>query len=426
MALWELSGFFCQSRVFPKPRIKWNFSMFKNTKTQPTDLTAISSLLLDGVIGVTDIVEAMHQTIKGQAWAVGAPDYQRTNGISGWVYWGIRTISRWVSGGVHTLHGQLAITQTGQASSPARDATIAKLNGVLGDHLAARHNPLAIEMQLRRDGIRLDRAALSAAIAQANGRIALMVHGSCKTDLQWGEYGHDHGDALARDLGLTPLYLFYNSGLHISENGRDFANLLEMLIDLAPQPLQLFIVAHSMGGLVTRSACHYAEQANQRWLAQLQKIVFLGTPHHGAPLERGGNWVDTLLTVSPYSAPIARLGKIRSSGVTDLRYGNVVDADWQGRDRFSMAGDKRVVVPLPAGIACYAAAATLSKDPNKFADQLIGDGLVPLNSALGRHKRPAMTLAFAAENQWIGREMSHTELLCRPEVYLQIKKWLED
>ena len=28
----------------------------------------------------------------------------------------------------------------------------------------------------------------------------------------------------------------------------------------------------------------------------------LGTPHHGAPLERGGTWIDTLLGVSRYSA----------------------------------------------------------------------------------------------------------------------------
>ncbi len=400
--------------------------MLNSNNTRSTDLAALGSLVIDGLIGVTDIVEAMHQTIKGQAWAVGAPDYLRTNGISGLVYWGIRRVGNWASVSVDGLQSRLYAEAGETDSTPERDTLIATLNGVLGDHMAARNNPLATEMQFRQDGKRLDQAALVDLLARSNGRIVIMVHGSCKTDLQWGEYGHDHGKALQRDLDMTPLYLLYNSGLHTSENGRDLSDLLESLVNLASMPLQLFIVAHSMGGLVTRSACHYAQNSGQTWLSQLQKIVFLGTPHHGALLERGGNWVDTLLTISPYSAPFARLGKLRSSGVTDLRYGNIVDEDWQGQDRFSMVGDRRVAVPLPAHVACFTIAASLAQASGKFADHVIGDGLVTVNSALGWHKRPEMRLAFGAENQWIGRNMSHTELLCRPEVYKTIKDWLED
>ena len=40
--------------------------------------------------------------------------------------------------------------------------------------------------------------------------------------------------ALARDLGFTPIHLHYNSGLHISTNGRRFAAMLERLLS---QPL---------------------------------------------------------------------------------------------------------------------------------------------------------------------------------------------
>ena len=72
-----------------------------------------------------------------------------------------------------------------------------------------------------------------------------------------------------------------------------------------------------------------------RWPARLDDLVFLGTPHHGAPLERAGNWVDLLLGATPYAAPFARLGKLRSAGITDLRHGNLLDEDWVGRDRFA-------------------------------------------------------------------------------------------
>ena len=57
-------------------------------------------------------------------------------------------------------------------------------------------------------------------------------------DLQWSRDGHDHGTALAADLGYTPLYLHYNTGEHISTNGRRLANLLESLVQEWPQPVE--------------------------------------------------------------------------------------------------------------------------------------------------------------------------------------------
>ena len=95
----------------------------------------------------------------------------------------------------------------------------------------------------------------------------------------------------------------------------------------------------------------------------MNQIVFLGTPHHGAPLERAGNWIDILLGATPYAAPFARLGKVRSAGITDLRHGNLLDEDWGGRDRFARGADRRVPVPLPDGMRCYAVATTAGEVP---------------------------------------------------------------
>ena len=161
---------------------------------------------------------------------------------------------------------------------------------------------------------------------------------------------HDHGAALARDLGYTPVYLSYNSGLHISINGRAFAEALEALVAAWPVEIEDFVViGHSMGGLVARSACRIRRRGGACVARKLNKLVFLGTPHHGAPLERIGNWVDVILGKTPYAAAFGRLGKIRSAGVTDLRYGNLMDEDWQGRDRFAREPDTRRSVPLPEG-----------------------------------------------------------------------------
>ncbi len=399
--------------------------MSRKSSNLAADLRGVGSLTIDAVIGVTDMVESLHHTITSSAVKPGAADQNRTNGIPGLVYRNIRTVTGLVGYGIDAPLGQLSAILGEKESSPAREAALSALNGVLGDHLVAKNNPLAVPMQLRRHGKPVNPQALSAAIQQSNGKLAIMVHGICMNDLQWNRQGHDHGAALARDLGFMPLYLQYNSGLHISENGRNFSDLLETINVQAPQPLELAIIAYSMGGLVARSACHYGNASGYTWPHHLRKLLFLGAPHHGAPLEQGGNWINIMLETSPYSAPFARLGKIRSSGFTDLRYGYVTDVDWKGRDRFSYSGGQRAHIPLPKGVDCYAIAATTAKESNNLHDGLIGDGLVPLSSALGCHKKAELNLLFPESHQWIGRNMNHLDLLNDPEVYATIKKWLE-
>jgi pimeloyl-ACP methyl ester carboxylesterase len=299
------------------------------------------------------------------------------------------------------------------APTPRQEAVRAAVNGVYGDYLAATGNPLAIPMRLRRDGhpLILTRAQLAEAIPEASGSVLVLVHGLCTNDLGWRRHGHDHGAALAHDLGYAPVYLHYNSGRQVAENGREFAALLETLAAQWPVPLQeLTIIGHSMGGLIARSAVAAANAAQHAWPGRLRRLVFLGTPHHGALLEQLGSWVETALRASPYSAPFARLGAARSAGITDLRHGTVI------------AG--RSSVPLPAGVDCFAIAATLGERRRPLRDRLVGDGLVPLDSALGRHARGERTLAFPRERQWIARRTTHLELLARTEVYRQLHAWL--
>jgi len=155
----------------------------------------------------------------------------------------------------------------------------------------------------------------------------------------------------------------------------------------------------------------------------VQRVAFLGTPHHGAPLERAGNWVDVLLGSTPWSRPLARLGQLRSAGITDLRHGHVQDGDWQGRDRFHRQPDRRQPLPLPTGIACYTIAATLAPKRGLLADRLLGDGLVPLRSALGQHDEPARCLDFAPAHQAILYRMGHMALLDDAAVTQQLLAW---
>ncbi len=388
------------------------------------DLQGVGKLSVDAVIGVTDIVEAMHQKIVSLGGLLDKTGRTQTTGVTGMVYQSVRTITKIVGSGLDLSLDTLGSMIGESESSLGREALLSALNGVLGDHLITTKNPLAIPMQFRSEGKKLSHEELSEAINQSNGKVLILVHGLCMNDLQWNREGHDHGMALSRDLGLTPVYLHYNTGRHISENGRDFSNLLETFLASSSQSIEIFIVAHSMGGLVSRSACHYAKRLNHTWMQRLKKMVCLGTPHHGAPLEKGGNWLKNILNISPYSMPFSRLGKIRSSGVLDLRYGNVVDEDWKGQDLHELTSDHRTPIPLPEDVLCYAFAGTISKETGRLMDDFIGDGLVTVKSALGLHKNPEWQLSFPENHQRLGREVNHLALLNHPEVYKTLNKWL--
>jgi hypothetical protein len=371
--------------------------MSRATRNPAKDLQGATRLVVDATQGVAGIVEDMQGP---------------TFGIAGLVHMGIRGVTRLVGGGVDAVLAPFVPLLGETRSRPAMEAALAVLNGVVGDHLAASGNPLAIAMRARRDGVPLElrRGILARAIPGATGKILLLVHGSCMNDLLWSRRGHDHGAALARDLGYTAVYLHFNSGLHVSVNGRELAALLETLV--AGWPARR---------LVTRSACHQAAQAGMRWPRRLRKLVFLGTPHHGAPAERLGNWVNVVLGAAPFTGPLARLPRIRSAGVTDLRHGNLLDGDWQGSDRFGMGPDRRRPVPLPQGVKCLAVAASASKGPSARPR---GDGLVPVDSALGQHADPARTLDLPPEGRFVVYGAGHLDLLDREDVYERLREWM--
>lgn len=398
---------------------------------RPSDLQALAQLVAQATHGVIDITEGVHQAVHGRLGLSGSAAGQRTGGLTGRIYQAVRGVTRLVGWGTDAVLSALLPLlddpATHPEASPQREAVLAALNGVLGDTLLAMGNPLAQTMELRSDGRLLlaQAEALKASLPDASTHLLLLAHGLCMNDVQWRRAGHDHGEVLAQALGATPVYLRYNTGLHTSVNGRELARRLEALVAAWPVPVtHISIVGHSMGGLVARSALEHARQAGMDWPGSLRDLVFLGTPHHGAPLERAGHGADLLLASNPFTAPFSRLGKIRSAGITDLRHGHVLDADWQGRDRFDSGADHRVPLPLPEGVNCFAVGATLAARRSRLAERLTGDGLVPLDSALGRHDDPARCLAFPPEHQFTVFRTGHLDLLSSRAVAQQMLQWL--
>ncbi|MFO1302466.1 MAG: alpha/beta hydrolase [Burkholderiales bacterium] len=375
--------------------------MTKRARLRMSDVHGLQRLAIDATLGVTDLVEAMHRAVADLRPPIGKSRGDRTRGLTGFVYQSVRGVTRVVGAGADAVLGRLAAFGGDAASSPEREAALAVLNGVLGDHLARTRNPLAIAMRVRSAGaaVALAPDALSRAFPDATSHVVVLLHGLCMNDLLWRRDGHDHGAALASDLGLTPVYVHYNTGLAIAANGAELDALLRDLVDAWPRPVEtLTLIGHSMGGLVARRAMESAMRHGHAWIDLLDAYVCLGTPHLGAPLERAGSWVDHLASLSPYSAPFARLGKLRSVGIQDLRH--------------ALPGD----LPLPAHLRAYAIAGSLQKAPRKPGARVHGDGLVTVRSALG--------MEMPESHRHIAYGTGHLDLLGSRGVYARMRAWI--
>ena len=250
------------------------------------------------------------------------------------------------------------------------------------------------------------------------------MHGLSLSELSWSRKGAPCiGGRLEEELGCTPLYLRYNTGRHISTNGQELAELLGQLCEAWPVPVEsLSLIGHSMGGLVIRSACWYAEKAQSSWLQRLQRVVCLGTPHHGSVVAKAGHALGVAMQKIAYTEPLD-LGRHRSVGIKDLRHGDLLDEDWQGHDPDQPRPDTRRLVPLLPNVDYYFAAATLGRDRNDPLGHLLGDLLVRLDSAVGSHSDDLRKLDIEPENCRVFHEKNHFDLLDDERVHRQIIDW---
>jgi pimeloyl-ACP methyl ester carboxylesterase len=391
-----------------------------------SDLQGLTHLIMDATVGVTDLVEEMHKQVVHPPFLPSTSIQKLITKIAGFTFSNIRWSTKMIGNSVSKILKHITPAIGNIKSSDKKEVLLSVLNGVIGDHLEEKENPLKIDMQFRYQSkaIQIDNESLKETYPKINGKILLMIHGSCMSDIQWNRKNHNHGEILSEKLDKTPIYLNYNSGKHISTNGKELNKNLQKLIENWPVPVEeIVIIAHSMGGLLTRSVLYYAGQNENNWTKHLKKVAFLGTPHHGSHVERMGNYLDLILESVPYLKPFARLGKIRSAGVTDLRYGNLIDEDWQHIGRFERKGDQRKHIQLPNKIEFFAVAAVIGKKTTG-STRIFGDNLVDVKSALGKHKKTEKSLHFKEDTILIVYENNHLDLLSNSEILEKLKIWL--
>ena len=304
--------------------------------------------------------------------------------------------------------------------TPGMTFLVSALNGVLGDYLLAHQNPLALSPVLYDHYGELQQGDLA-------GRIVIFVHGLCMTHLDWSNSKNPGipEKLLAQRDNNTMLYLHYNTGRRISANGRSLSNILDNLIKRNPRITSIDLIGHSMGGLVARSALFYGKQNMQQWFHMVENLVCLGSPHHGAVLERFGFALQDQVGRFPIFNIISHIVNIRSNGILDLRYGSVRDDDWEHNDaRIGQVDDNRKPAPLPSHINTFFVAGTLEFENKKNRTlKIIGDYLVSIKSALGEHPNPRFQLKVPDSHKAIFYGLNHFEIQYHLSVADQIVKW---
>jgi pimeloyl-ACP methyl ester carboxylesterase len=317
------------------------------------------------------------------------------------------------------------------------DSAQAALTGFFGDRLEQRKNPLAVGMSLRHEGQQIPPTPerLREAFPEATDRLVVMIHGLSCTEWswsyqareRWGDPRMNYGVALARDLGMTPVFVRYNTGRHISDNGKDLAALVTEIVAAWPVPVrEITLLGHSMGGLVARSAAHQAGRSGAPWVPLLRRVIAVGSPHLGAPLEKGVNLLTNLLKkVDAAGAQVpAELLDLRSAGVKDLRYGYTVEEEWRDRDPDAPLEDNRLNIPLLPSVTYASVASTLTRDPEHPVGNLLGDIMVRLPSSTGQHPDATRCVRFHVGS--IHGGLSHLTLANHPDVYEALRRLCAD
>jgi pimeloyl-ACP methyl ester carboxylesterase len=397
----------------------------------PDELRALSRLaaaeLGDGTCGIGSVHDAIAGRVFGALGPSARPVRLAHETIAHGVYASVRGASTLMA-----LAADQALRRrdpgTGRpiSSTPRGAAALGILNGLYGDALERNGSDLQEPMAVRVRGriVPPEPETLAQAFGDATPHPVVFVHGLMETEhaWRWGG-GPTYGARLALDLGRTPVDVRYNSGRHVSANGRSLAGLLERLIAAWPVEVeQIALVGHSMGGLVARSACRQASERGDEWVGRVRHVVSLGTPHMGAPFAQGVHYLAHALHALPETRPFGRFLRRRSAGIRDMRLGSLVDSDWEGRDPDALRAAACAEVPLLEGATHCFVAATLTRAERHPVGRLSGDALVLGPSASGRSR--TRRIPFRAEYGMHVGGAHHLALLNHPAVYERLREWL--
>ncbi|WP_109524747.1 MULTISPECIES: PGAP1-like alpha/beta domain-containing protein [Nocardia] len=381
------------------------------------EVRALARLAGDELGGAVDGIGAVHRAISDRVFAAvrlgvgpaAQPVKLVHDAITDGVYRAVSAAA--VAAGAVAEH-----TADVPGVAPSRtvygSGLLAALQGLIGDTLADQRPILAGPMTFRRAGAPIAAEQVAAGLTRPSGHIVVFLHGLVETEHAWHlGGGPSYAERLDTDMGCSALQIRYNSGLRIHDNAAQLSELMQRLVDHWPVPVErISLVGHSMGGLIVRGACFEATEAGRTWVRAVRKVVCLGSPHLGAPLEQVVHHGSSLLGLLPETRPFGRLLRRRSAGIRDLRRGSVLE-DAEAAD-----------IPLLEGVDHYFVTASITRSPRNPLGRVLGDGLVLTPSGAGRNR--SRRIGFEESNGLHLPGANHFTLLNHEAVYAALRDWL--
>jgi len=298
---------------------------------------------------------------------------------------------------------ELAIEVTNEAFSKALDAMdIANRhsidfiydNRVLSSILGSSHNSLIslteIKMSFRSLGKDISTEDVLFGYKQSGlSKIILFIPGLFTDESLWLDriLTIDNRNIISSGIaddykrrGYYPIFIRFNHGKHISDNGKE---LLLLLTDLLSKDssLKLNIFCYSIGCLVFRSTLYYArENLSEISIKNIDKVIFISSPDGGSYLEKAGFWATFLMERAPTLAIqlIGMIGNLRSDAIKDLSHGVIREEDWNQFNYLSRYWQNHYFGELD-NINCYQLYSSFGEE-NSILQEWLGDGIVELSS----------------------------------------------
>ncbi|MFT4189765.1 MAG: alpha/beta fold hydrolase [Aeromicrobium sp.] len=401
--------------------------------SEPARTTDVAALMLEyGDRLVVGAVRDVHQAVASRAFRATRVVGSRVpeslhDAVATSIYGAISGVLRVSSGTVRALSAR-GVGRPVESSRLGR-GVVAAVNGLVGDELRRLDDPQAITMAIRVDGSDVPATGwpLREAFRDATSHVVVFVHGLCEDDESWNamrkSQGSTYGERIVAETDGTPVFVRYNTGLHISENGKHLDALMRQLVENWPTRVtRVTLVGHSMGGLVVRAATNHATATSGTWTGLVRDVVCLGTPHAGAALEKAAHAGARVLRFLPESRPFGTILDTRSAGIVDLRHGYISADEWEGQDLTARWGLDRIAAAPLAHAEYHFVAATLGATRRHPLSAVLGDMLVHFSSAAGIGR--SGSIVDGARFEYLP-SASHFALLNHPRVGDWLVEWVK-
>ncbi len=267
------------------------------------------------------------------------------------------------------------------------------------EFLISKQTPPEEEMGLKRVSLEGGKLRFSAPTATSDTtKVLLLVHGWNDRPQTWLSFVQKI--TAEKSIKFSQIWTFgYNSSWSIEENASRLAQAITTL------KVKVKIVAHSMGGLVSRSMIEKYGGS-----PYVRKLIALGTPHHGSPVAALryllGTFVSDETLVNDPSETINNMlaYNYNTEGFRDLYVGSIYILKM------------RLLAQPPVPYYCIAGISSIDLPLVPGAD----DGVVSVESALGV-PNPKGTAIFN-----INSKVAHLALLTDATVYQKVKEYLWD